>query len=113
MPIEEVTDIEKLQLVIDDLPDKNDFTGNERREYSLTKSDVLLIYRIAKIANSPHPCPFESEESQTLQTVAKNINRTQKIASGIIIVGTTTAILSGVWFALKHVFIEWVKVGVK
>lgn len=109
---EELTEVEKLQDVIDTLPDRNDHTGNERREYSLTKGDVLLIYKIATIANKPHVCPFEQEETQTLNMVAKNINRTQKIAAGIVITGVTMSVLAGVWMAIKHFFLEWVKQGV-
>jgi len=105
------TDIEKLKDVIDELPDKNDFTGSERREYSLTKGDVLLIYKIAMIANKPHICPFVDEELDTLKSVAKNISKSQKIATSIIITGCTVAIFSGIWVAVKHAFLEWVKVG--
>jgi len=101
MAIEE-TDIEKLEKVIDELPDKNDFTGTERREYSLTKGDVLLIYKIAKIASLPHVCPFEDEEKDTLNSVAKNINRTQKIASGVIITGLVTGVLWGIWHTIVY-----------
>lgn len=105
------TEVDKLQDIMDSLPDSAEHVGMERREYSLTKGDVLLIYRIAKVANAPHKCPFGGEEQDTLQSVAKNINRTQKIASAIVITGTVTAILSGLWFALKHVFTEWVMKG--
>lgn len=106
----EPSDVEQLEVIMQTLDNSTELHhGGERREYSLTKGDVMMIYRIAKIAGTEHICPFQGEERTTLQGVAKNINRTQKIAAGIIIVGTTTAILSGIWFALKHVFSEWVK----
>lgn len=112
MPEEnELTDVDKLQAVMKELnAEDNVHIGGERRKYSLTEGDVMLIYQIAKIAGG-HTCPFEDDESETLQTVAKNINRTQKIASGIIIVSLVTAGLSGIWFALKHIIVEFVHNG--
>ena len=103
-------DVEKLREIIDDLPDSSDHAGMERREYSLTKGDVLLIYKIAKIAGS-HDCPFAEDESSTLQSVAKNINRTQNLASGAIIVGLVGATMSGLFFLVKYIVVEFIKHG--
>lgn len=106
----EPTNIEKLQKVMEELPDSTDISGPERREYSLTKGDVLLIYKIATIANAPCQCPFDKEEQSLLQGMAKNMNKTQKIASSVLIYGVATAVLSAIWFAVVHAFKEWVKV---
>lgn len=105
------TEIDRLQDIMESLPDSTEHPGAERREYSMTKGDVLLIYRIAKLANAPHVCPFESEESETLQSVAKNINKTQKIASVLIITGVVTGMLSGIWYTVVHMMKEFVKAG--
>jgi hypothetical protein len=96
------TEVDRLQDIMESLPDSlADHAGPERREYSLTKGDVLLIYRIAKVANLPHNCPFKGEEQETLQSVAKNINRTQKIASWVIITSLVTGMLTGIGYAIR------------
>ena len=105
------TDIELLQEIMASLPDTAAYVGSERREYSLTKGDVLLIFKIAKVASSKHVCPFVEEETEALQSIARNVNKTQKVASSLIIMGTVGAILSGLWFAIKHVATEWVHAG--
>lgn len=112
---EEVTDVEKLQDIMDDLRVEIEYHGSsqERRKYSLTEGDILLIYKIAKIANNKHVCPFEEAEQDTLKGVASNISRTQKVASVLIITGLVTAIGSGVWVAIRHFILEWVKTGGK
>jgi len=102
-------EVDKLRDIMESLPDAADHAGNERREYSLTKGDVLLIYRIAKVANIPHTCPFVDEERETLSNVAKNINRTQKIASGLVITGIVAGILSGIVYMVKTAIISWIK----
>jgi len=104
------TDVEKLREIIDDLPDSSDHAGMERREYSLTKGDVLLIYKIAKIAGG-HDCPFQEEESRTLQSVAKNINRTHTLAYTAIVLGLVGATLSGLLLLAKYIIVEFVKHG--
>lgn len=106
-------EIDQLQEIMDELFEEAPDVTTERRKYSLTRGDVILIYRIAKIARANHICPFEEEEAKTLQTVANSITKTQKIASAIIITAAVTTVLSGVWFAIKHVFTEWVKGGIK
>lgn len=105
--------IERLDDIMDDLPDSCDYAGAERRKYSLTKGDVMLIYRIARIASISHDCPFKDDEPQVLRDVAVSITKTRKIAFTILITGIVTATLAGVWSSLKHVFLEWVKVGAK
>lgn len=105
------TEVDRLQDIMESLPDSAAHTGSERREYSLTKGDVLLIYRIAKVANAPHVCPFEGDEQDTLQAVAKNINKTQKIASVLIITGVVTGMLSGIWYVIVHILKEFVQKG--
>jgi hypothetical protein len=107
----EQSDVDKLEVIMQILPDAADYPKSERREYSLTKGDVLIIFRIAKIAQTPHVCPFEGDEQDTLVSVAKNINRTQKIASVVIITGLVTGMLSGTWFAVKAALIGWIKIN--
>lgn len=102
-------EVDKLQDIMESLPDSAEHSGQERREYSLTKGDVLLIYRIAKIASTPHVCPFEGDEQATLQTVAVNINRTQKIASVVVVTSLVTGMLSGTFFIIKSYIVGWIK----
>jgi hypothetical protein len=112
MPDNQETEIDKLKDIMESLPDSTEFPEHmKRREYSLTKGDVLLIYRIAKVANAPHVCPFKDEEQDTLANVAKNINRTQKIASVVIITGLVTGMLSGTLFAVKAAILGWLKIN--
>ena len=103
-------DIDRLNHIMRELPDHTEYSGTERREYSLTKGDVMLIYRIAKVA-SGHECPFKNDESMTLQQVARNINITQKIATLFMVTGLVTTILGGIWFALKHLATEFIHNG--
>ena len=104
-------EMKELQAIMDTLPDSSGHE-QERREHTLTKADVLLVYRVARLANVPHSCPFQGEETSTLHSVAKNINTTQKIATVIMVTGIVSTILGGVWFALKHVANEWIHGGV-
>lgn len=108
----EKSDIELLNDIMAELPDSSIHT-EERRKYSLTKDDVLIIFRIAKIA-SGHQCPFEGiekSEADTIMSVGTSITRTQKIATGILITGIVGAVISGIWYAIKHVVTEWVHGG--
>lgn len=111
MSLNETEDLRELQKIMDALADEFHSHNGERREHSLTKADVMLIYRIAKMAYVPHTCPFKGEETGTLHSIAKNINATQKIATFIMVTGLVSAILSGVWFAIKHIVTEWVHTG--
>lgn len=103
------TEVDKLQDIMESLPDSTEHIGIERREYSLTKGDVLLIYRIAKVANSPHVCPFEGEERETLKTAASGMIKTQRIASVVVITALVTGMVSGVFIMVKSFLISWIK----
>lgn len=105
------TEVDRLQDIMEALPDSTEHVGTERREYSLTKGDVLLIYRIARVANMPHTCPFEGEEQDTLKSAAKNINRTQKIASVVIITSLVSGMLIGIWAVVKIAITDFIKTG--
>ena len=103
------TEVDRLKDIMESLPDANDYApGQQRREYTLTKGDVLLIYRIARVAMVPHICPFATEEAGTLQAVAKSINKTQKIAGLLIVTAIVTGTLTGIWKAGMHFFEEYV-----
>ena len=106
-----LTEMEQLQDIMEDLPEAADYAGPERREYSLTKGDVMMIYKIARIAYTSHVCPFKGDEADTLATVAKNINRTQKIASTVIVTSIVGGMLTGIWYILSHIVKEFVKSG--
>ncbi len=108
-PDNQETEVDRLQDIMEALPDSAEHFGQERREYSLTKGDVLLIYRIAKVANMPHVCPFEGDERDTLQSVAKNINKTQKIASIVIITSLVGGMISGTVLMIKSYIVAWMK----
>ena len=103
------TEVDKLQDIMQSLPDSTEHIGVERREYSLTKGDVLLIYRIAKVANTPHVCPFEGEEQETLKSSARNMLKTQRIASMVIITALVTGMVSGIFMMVKNFVINWLK----
>jgi tetrahydromethanopterin S-methyltransferase subunit F len=108
MPPTQETEVDQLRDIMESLPDSSAYEG-ERREYTLTKGDVLLIYRIAKVANTPHVCPFERDDVETLQSAAQNISRTQKIASVVIVTALVGGMISGIWFALKLLILDFVK----
>ena len=108
------SDIELLNDIMAGLPDPSEHT-DERRRYSLTKDDVIIIFRIAKIA-SGHVCPFdglEDGESEIIQTMARSVNRTQKIASIVLITALVTSTVSGIAYAIKVVFTDIIKIGTK
>lgn len=111
MPDNQETEVDKLQDIMESLPDSSEHPGQERREYSLTKGDVLLIYRIARVANMPHVCPFADEEKDTLRSAAKNINKTQKIASVVIITSLVTGMITGIVMMVKSAILSWIKVN--
>ena len=63
------SEVIRLQEIIDQLPEHNGLDPHQRRrEYSLTKGDVILIYKIAKVASVPHLCPFEGDEASVWLT---------------------------------------------
>lgn len=109
-PDETASEVIKLQEIIDALPTHNG-EGPERRQYSLTKGDVILIYKIARVAAVPHVCPFEGEDAAVLQGVAKSVTRTQKIAGVAIITALIGGILSGAWYAAMALVREFVQNG--
>lgn len=113
MTEEQEDEVGKLQEIMSSLPDSADFPGHERREYSLTKADVLLIYKIAKVANASHICPFDGDERETLRSWARNVSASQKIASGAIIIALVTGMLSGTWFLIIHFVKAFVATGGK
>jgi tetrahydromethanopterin S-methyltransferase subunit F len=109
MPPTQETEVDQLRDIMESLPDSAEHPGENRREYTLTKGDVLLIYRIAKVANTPHVCPFEKDDVETLQSAAQNISRTQKIASIVIVTALVGGMVSGIWFALKLLVLDFFK----
>ena len=85
--------LEKLQEIIDTLEDSQ----GEKKSNSLTKNDVMVIYRISRIAADPHVCPFSPQKAAILNNVADNVSKTQKIAAGVLIAGVVSGILGGSW----------------
>lgn len=102
--------MDMLQEIIDSLPSAEN-PPKERRSNALTKGDVMIIYKIASIANEPHVCPFEGDDATVLHNVARNITRTQKIASGVIITGIVGGILTGVWAIVTYAIKQFISNG--
>lgn len=104
------TDLERLQEIMDELPDQGDFNP-ERRKYSLTKADVLMIYKIARIALPEHICPFKDGEAKTLKGMAGSVSRTQKLASVLVATAIIGAIISGIGAGLMHLVRDFIQNG--
>lgn len=68
----------------------------EKRKAVLTEADLEAIAERIQCNN----CAFSEAESATLRSFAKSINTTQRVASWVIITGTVTAVLSGIWKAV-------------
>jgi predicted secreted protein len=96
---ETTVELEKLQEIINHLPE----------ESSLTPEDLLMIYRIAKLAQVAHNCPFDQDKREMLSTIAGTTLKTQKIASVVIITGLVTGMMSGIWYMVTHTFMDLVK----
>lgn len=102
--------MEQLQEIIDTLPSAEN-PPKERRSNALTKGDVMIIYRIAAIANEPHVCPFAGDDAVTLHNVAKNVTRTQTIASGVIITALVAGTLTGIWKVVAYAVKQFILNG--
>lgn len=110
---QEKTEFEKIECLIKKfaIKDSAEYPSGERRKNALTRDDVLLVFEIARIANQ-HKCPFTPEEAETLQSSAKVMNKTSKVASTVIIGGTVTATVFFVWHAIRHYGLELLKMMV-
>ena len=97
------TEVDRLRDIMGSMPENANF------ESSLTRGDVMLIYRIARVANTPHVCPFEKDDIETLQSTAKNLNNTHKIASYVIIVALVGGAIGGIWKALVLLATDFIK----
>lgn len=99
------TEMDQLQEIMDELPESGDYSP-ERRKYSLTQGDVMLIYKIARIAYSSHVCPFRANgEAETLHDIAVSVSKSKSIGATAAITAIVTAFISGagyvIWHALK------------
>ena len=86
------------------MPDKR---YEERRERTLTDADLEELSARLQCAK----CSFNHEEADTLRNLAKNINTATKLSTKIIITGIVMGVLSGIWFAVKHVLIDMLATG--
>ena len=80
----------------------------ERRVSTLTDDD---LQRIADIMTCNKCGSFTTEEAHTLKSFASNINRTQRIATWIIISGMVVSVVSGVIAAVKYYLLNVVLKG--
>jgi hypothetical protein len=79
----------------------------EKRKMVLTQYDLdALTERLQCVK-----CSFNHDEADTLRNLAKNINTATKLSTKIIITGLVMGFLGGVWFAVKHVFIDFMLTG--
>jgi hypothetical protein len=101
--------LERIQEIVSTLPSGDDDQGGTYR--SLTKGDVMVIYRIARIAMDPHSCPFSGDDVLVLQDVAGNITKTRKITFFVLVSGLVGGLLSGLWFTISHVLKEFAATG--
>lgn len=102
MPIDEM---KQLQEIMDELPNTGEFSP-ERRKYSLTQGDVMMIYKIARVAYSSHTCPFKNGEAETLHDIAVSVSKSRSIAATSFITAIVTAIVSGAGYLIWHVIKE-------
>ena len=90
-----------------------------KRQATLTQADLEAL---AVMLNCTK-CAFTHDESDalrllgnrdiadTLKSIASNTNKATNLATKTIITGMVLATLSLTWFALKHVVMEFLKVG--
>ena len=76
-------------------------------ERTLSDADIEAI----KATLSCHTCNFSKEQIGMLQSVANNVDASQKLATKIIIYSLVMSILGGIAFALKHILIEVLATG--
>lgn len=101
--------LDLIQEIVNSLPSGDDDQGGPYR--SLTKGDVMVIYRIARIAVDPHACPFAGPEVAVLRDVAGNITKTRKVSFVVLVTGLVGGLLSGLWFMIVHFVKELVATG--
>jgi hypothetical protein len=78
--------------------------NGERRQHSLTDDDIERI-RVA-ISEAIHQCSFTHRELETLKGLAGGVNKTQKIASYMIIASLVGATIGGIGKAVYYYLVE-------
>lgn len=78
------------------------------RKNVLTEAD---LEKLAEVMQCTRCGSFTAEQTSTLVTLANSVNRTQKIASWVIITGTVSAFFAGVYAAIKYYVINVVLKG--
>ena len=82
----------------------------EKRRMTLTQDDLDAISERFQCVS----CQFTKDEADTLKKFATSVNRTQKIASWLIITGVVTSVFTGIYHAIKYYVINVImKDGVK
>ena len=76
----------------------------ERRKHTLTDEDINKIVEAVK--THIHHCSFTPEQLDALRGIANGVNKTQKIASAMIIVAVVGTVLSGLGKAIYYYFVE-------
>lgn len=77
-------------------------TEKERRQQVLTEADLEAIRESIRCEK----CVFSHDVADTLNGLARNINTATKLSTRIIITGIVAGVLSGIWFAVKHVLLD-------
>ena len=83
--------------------------NNEGR--TLTERDLEALGTALKEAIGCSTCVFSTEQTDTLKSVADNVDQTQKVATRMIIYGFVASIFGGIVFAMKHIIIEIMTTG--
>jgi len=83
----------------------------ERRERVLTEADLEVLRETIAC----HTCSFTPSQVDALQSVANNLNTTQKVMTKVIIYGIVTTtigfIVGGIVMGVKHFIVTAVSTG--
>ena len=72
------------------------------RKSVLTEEDLNKIAEAVRCGN----CQFNRDEADTLKKFASSVNKTQRIASWVIITGIVGSVLSGTYHAIKYYIVN-------
>jgi hypothetical protein len=81
----------------------------ERRQHTLTDNDIDRI--VEAVTSKIHHCSFTPTQLDALRGIANGVNKTQKIASAMIIVAVVGAVLGGLGKAIYYYIVEIVVKG--
>jgi hypothetical protein len=77
------------------------------RAMTLTDADLEALRDVLQCSK----CAFSHDESDTLRSLARNMNRASSLATKTIVTGLVMSVLTLTWFSLKHIVLEFIKNG--